>query len=93
VIAPLLTPLDSPIFDEDVIAVIEDHLDDEVACEAPRSCTDVAVARFVVLCTCRKSRLGCARHIAQTKRWFDEGGIIRCLSCRVIVTSYRVVPL
>lgn len=91
--APTLTPLDTPLFDDDVIADLEEHIGDSPSCEAPKGCDEVAVARFVVVCPCRKVRLGCAPHIDSTSRWFDQSGTIRCQSCGGLVETYRVIPL
>jgi hypothetical protein len=46
---PVLTPLDSPIFDDDVVADLEANQADEVACE---TCSEAAEVRIVLRC-CR----------------------------------------
>lgn len=95
--APVLTPSELSevsrfgVHEEDVIAWHEDE--DQPACEAPTGCDKPAVARFVVHCSCRKMRLGCAPHIESTARWFDQSARARCKTCGGLVTGYRVVPL
>lgn len=55
--APLLTPLDTPIFDDDVIAEMEQHLDDVPPCIA---CAQTATIRATMLC-CGDAAFYCTR--------------------------------
>lgn len=45
----MLTPLDSPIFDDEVIADLEAHQQDETSCD---TCSEAADVRIVLRC-CR----------------------------------------
>jgi len=90
--APVLTPLETPIFDDDVIADLEEHIGDEVMCERPAGCDRPAVARMVVLRGCPKVRAGCQEHIDTSRAWLDAN-LMRCRRCDRFVTGYRVVPL
>tara|TARA_B100000378_G_C18010278_1_gene400381 strand:+ start:153 stop:458 length:306 start_codon:yes stop_codon:yes gene_type:complete len=55
---PLLTPLDTPIFDEDVITDIEGRVEDDLNCQHP-GCTNAADVRVVMRC-CRRYGLVCS---------------------------------
>lgn len=55
--APLLTPLDTPIFDEDVITDLEGRVEDDLNCQHG-GCTNAADLRAVMRC-CRRYGLMC----------------------------------
>jgi hypothetical protein len=97
--APVLSPAEQEevtrfgVHDDDVIADLESHLDDEPRCEAPKACDRPASGRFVVECACRKARIGCDEHLAATAKWFDDHPVSRCLACETRVLGYQVVSL
>lgn len=67
---PLLTPLESAIFDEDVIAEMEKHIDDAVPCIAP-NCTHPAWWRLTLSC-CGSSFPMCDAHVKRHKARASE---------------------
>lgn len=77
---PVLTPLDTPIFDEDVIAELEEHFDDTPTC---KHCEESALVRPRMKC-CGASTLWCVWHRAE-KRGELSGlllaGTVNCLEC------------
>lgn len=81
----------SVLLDEETMVVADDA--EAPRCETQRvECPVPAVARMVILCECRKMRLGCSFHIAVTAEWFDTGRPV-CKTCGAISPDYRVVPL
>lgn len=89
---PELRPTDTPIFDDLVVEQMQNHFDDGIPCGWVSGCEATAVARFVVLCTCRKSKPACGEHIAKTMRQFNTQSH-RCTVCLDEDSGYRVVPL
>lgn len=98
---PLLTPLDTPIFDEDVIAEIEEHLDDVVPCVGP-TCEAPAWWQVIMVC-CGAAFPMCDEHRARhrTRATFIlaiHAGTF-CKVCKVSLSgfsyddAFRVVPL
>lgn len=63
---PILTPLDSPIFDEDVLTEMSEHVDDDVACLV-HGCEAAATVRLVFRC-CGASGPLCKEHL-EVKRF------------------------
>lgn len=77
--APLLTPLDTPIFDEDVLGHIEEHADDAPTCDA---CERPAAVRFVHRC-CGVAELVCAPHLEACERWLEQRSrTVHCTICK-----------
>ncbi|MBN9176097.1 MAG: hypothetical protein J0I43_01825 [Microbacterium sp.] len=90
---PLLTPLDSPIFDEDVIAGLDEHFDEVPRCEAPKGCDKPATHRLVIVCPCRRwSRCGCTVHVATSLGYLATMSP-RCGLCHATVVDFWTVPL
>lgn len=81
----------SVLLDEETVVTVD--MDQAPKCETQRiECPIPAVARMIILCECRKMRLGCAEHIAVTMEWFDTGRPV-CKTCGMVSPDYRVVPL
>lgn len=98
--APLLTPLESAIFDEDVIAEMEGNLDDTIQRER---CESVATLHVTIRC-CGESALWCGAHWDRWRyRLLDglmRGAVPICGACkhrfpeaREASDIARVVPL
>jgi hypothetical protein len=93
--APLLTPLDSPIFDEDVITEMEDHSDEEVMCMRADA---AAIAQLLTTC-CSAGYLVCEGHLQKSRETIQRSMSVRCKTCRheclwpTFDDVYRVVPL
>jgi|GEM_PF-2318981 len=100
---PLLTPLDTPIFDEDVIAEMEEHFDDVVPC-LPDDCGEPAVLLLANRC-CSAGITVCARHYARCRAWWAVFVLLHrhsmtCISCGHVCTAgtpfeeaFKEVPL
>ncbi|ALJ20395.1 hypothetical protein [Microbacterium sp. No. 7] len=75
--APLLTPLDSPIFDDDVISEMEEHLNDAAACETDE-CVRGAEVRAVARC-CGRTTLLCTEHLHLARRSVEATLALCCI--------------
>lgn len=84
---PTLTPLETPIFDDDVIASMEEHADDEVSCDMP-DCDAPAHVLALTRC-CRSEDRLCERHYWAGRKAVEEmaalssflGCAIQCRLC------------
>ncbi|MDQ1206183.1 hypothetical protein QE377_002542 [Microbacterium sp. SORGH_AS 862] len=92
---PTLTPLETPIFDDDVIAEMEQHVDEVLAC-----CRCVAEATSICITTCCKAQFPiCPPHLAGARAGFVRPRVLRCATCREVHLfvsfddTYRVVDL
>lgn len=100
--APVLTPADSAIFDEDVITEMEEHLDEPIACGI-ETCEKEAAWRVSLRC-CGDSTFMCTPHYFVTRSRLEWqliwAGTAQCAACGAVFArplSYdlivRVVPL
>jgi len=91
---PVLTPLDTPIFDDDVIADMETRYDGEVACEHPWGCELHAVMLIRMRC-CGASHMFCllhGLHTVEEMRFYLRASIEPyCVHCNRIFR--RCTPL
>jgi hypothetical protein len=81
--APLLTPLDSPVFDDDVIAGMEERFDDPVTC---RGCERSAVAVARMRC-CGTSGPICGEHLDRSRRMLGRHPAIQCGFCKADISG------
>lgn len=90
---PLLSPVDTPIYDDLIVEDMQERFGDVVSCEAPKGCDREAAARLVVVCPCQRwSRCGCDEHVTASVNYLSAG-VARCGKCARPVTSFWVVPL
>lgn len=83
-LAPTLTPLDTPVFDEDVIADMEKRLDTPPSCEARERCERPATVVLRHRC-CGLSELVCGPCLAESREHVatHPTAVFWCLVCRV----------
>lgn len=74
---PTLTPLDTPIFDDDIITEVEKRIDEPVTC---RGCDRVAVAIARLKC-CGTSGLICEWHIERARLSIADCPDVECAYC------------
>jgi hypothetical protein len=95
--APMLTPLDSAIFDDDVVGEMEEHFHEDVACTIA-GCGQEAAWRVTLVC-CALSNVICSTHLenwasrvrAQTGQ---EAVCNKCHTAQVVsFDRYRVTEL
>lgn len=104
---PLLTPLESAIFDEDVIADLEAHFDDDLACTVD-DCGKAASVTVAMRCCSTRTWVVCDEHLEVGRRQAERalasmlfrGRRPKCVGCghrfargAVFEDVYRVVEL
>jgi len=80
--APILTPRETPIFDDDVIAEMSAHLHEDVPC-MQAGCPMPADWQLIARC-CGDRRFICSDHLASAAANWDEvlgRDAARCASC------------
>lgn len=97
---PLLTPVESPIFDDLVIAELEEHFDEDVPCHV----SSEHAAEVSVQCRgCGSGVAVCDEHAERIRHDVDEAiaasalGFVVCQRCKAMGFSFdeiaAVVPL
>lgn len=93
--APLLTPLDTPIFDDDVIAEMEEHADDVPQCICWMGAPCPAIATHSASCNACTGLIGlvCATHAMAVVEDRRVAVHASCGSSGSVCDLVKVVPL
>ena len=93
--APLLSPVDTPIYDDMIVEDMQERFDDEVMCKMG----DMPASSRLVMRCCGNSAVLCDEHVARERLAVALMIRGRCKHCRryfpapVFDDVYRVVPL